>query len=1288
MKNSFVTLPALLCVFGSLCPAQAQSQPIHVQTQLLSSTPTAISVNVWLQNTGADTLRDLTYVWYMDWTDHGSNLVPELDYASVSGVKTSVIQRSDYLAEARFGLGTNVLLPGQTIQLQTRMHLKDWSAFQVSNDWSYAGLKSSSRSDNPYASLFSGSNRIWGMPEQYLGPTLGTPQVKVRTTQSWISNNTLALDVHLANTGTVPVTGLVARWIGTTLGKTSPVIAELDYSTGDSVKLRTLPNSGTRTELAIDLGNTIIGVGLEKTVQLRLHSTDWTNVDWTQDWSYAGVSGTAYNDKIEVEVKGYPITGIVPQDVDTDHDGWSDVVESALGFNPNDSTSHPSGATISGGMIQDTAVSHVVTYNASTLPGYSTRSSIPMTVDPGAVFGVAPIISIAPATAPKPTFSNAVQLGKTIEFTGAIRPGHSLTVPVPLPDGIGVSEVRNVQVVHYVNGQWQQESVSAIKNGAVYVTLTSFSPVAIGLAQQAKLLSAGDGHGLWVRKGRPWSTGDNSWGQLGNRTTTTQTGFGAVYWPSSTPVVAVAAGGRHSLALDALGNVWAWGDNRMGQCARFVTGNPALDFITQPVLAVDASLDPTHAVIQIAAGDSTSYAVTVNGQILSWGANGWQQLGHGFDAYTLPFDSVPKPVVQLSSAGTTYQPLDSFSQVAAGGRHAIALRYNSELRGWGANDFYQRTNGTDPSKKPYAVLIPFSVLSFGADTIRVGGCAGPNGTGCWSNQVYIPWYAPPSQIGANGDMSYAKLFMLNSENKMAANAMWGANDSGQIIPGSTQPAKMPISVTGTGRGEVALGRSHIVQYMYNGYTYFGPPINAGVFVYPVYARGSNGAGQSDPTAPGGITSAWKEVQRPGWFSTMISSAVAAGKNFSMSYDYGADSVYAWGGSVWGGAAVHSLTKTDGSFLEIVSPKNGDTLPVGTGSISVPWRLWQKDGTYTSGTATSSPCIDTNHCSITITQNGQTATVTFIERTMTVRATPLSGTVDRRQGVVNPGFLVSVPYPADSVKILLWALRRPEKILASTSLGALSKGNYSKYPSTWYDSLGTSTTIPDGSYGVSMAYHFVGRPTGWDTLRTTLFGAEIFIQGTKFSSAISYGGPDSFSVFLPSRGLTQGYLRRSFNDVYGIRTMGAWDLRDSGIQTIEVWNISDSLGRVIFDTISSAYMDWKFKPVTNGIKFVGGACFELSGIASYRFNLFQSEISSLKLEASMACNLNWLLQDRSSSYLATGMFLPLSAGISERLISLQLPGPVGNGVEGTWGLNVKESPNGLGTSVVKTIRIQK
>ena len=78
------------------------------------------------------------------------------------------------------------------------------------------------------------------------------------------------------------------------------------------------------------------------------------------------------------------------------------------------------------------------------------------------------------------------------------------------------------------------------------------------------------------------------------------------------PIVALAAGEGHSLALDSLGNVYVWGRTREGQAAR-VSQLPQ----QSPILVQQLS----HEIVtSIACGASSCYAVAASGRCYTWGS--------------------------------------------------------------------------------------------------------------------------------------------------------------------------------------------------------------------------------------------------------------------------------------------------------------------------------------------------------------------------------------------------------------------------------------------------------------------------------------------------------------------------------------------------------------------------------------------------------------------------------------------------------------------------------------------
>jgi hypothetical protein len=522
-------------------------------------------------------------------------------------------------------------------------------------------------------------------------------------------------------------------------------------------------------------------------------------------------------------------------------------------------------------------------------------------------------------------------------------------------------------------------------------------------------------------------------------------------------------------------------------------------------------------------------------------------------------------------------------------------------------------------------------------------------------------------------MSFAKLFLIASQNGMALNMVWGANDSAQIkSPANAGGLGTPTSVTNFGRAAVALGRAHLVLLYDAGFT--GNPDGSATHWYPVQAKGANGAGQSDPTAPGAPMSVWKEVQRPGATPRMISSAVVAGGTFSMSYDYGLDSVYRWG-SDWGaGTGVKTVAATNGSVLEITSPKEGDTIPVTLTSVAVAWRQWAKDGTNTVGSTTASiTCIDTNSCPISIAQNGLNATVHVVRRTQGVIATPVLKTINRSQGQLL-SFLLHVPYSADSVTMHLWPLRNPGRLLGVSKLGSLGVGNFAITP-TWTDSAGTGLVIPDGSYGITTLFRFHGR-TIWDSLVVTRFGLDSFINGTLVSASIPTGGPDSIAVQLPGSGLVHASIAWPGSNGLNVPMARNWLLSDSGRSSVAFWN-EDTNGVPVFDTASRYTILLKFQAVANGFTLTGLSCFNWSGSNSTRVNPFLSELPTAQVLGQSTCSLTWSMSNLAGLNTFVGQW-PIAAGLTDWPIPLGQPGILNQGSVKTWGFSVGV-PNSYGLS---------
>ena len=158
------------------------------------------------------------------------------------------------------------------------------------------------------------------------------------------------------------------------------------------------------------------------------------------------------------------------------------------------------------------------------------------------------------------------------------------------------------------------------------------TPVAFPPGNYVVAVSAGIEHTLVIDdQGRVWATGGNAYGQLGDGGFEDSTTFHPVLRDDGDflqQVVEVRAGGWHSLALDAWGVVWAWGNDNYGQLGS-TAGAPHVRASQVPF--------PSDVEVQhLDAGFYHSIATTVRPgppfpvhELYAWGRNLEGELGQG-----------------------------------------------------------------------------------------------------------------------------------------------------------------------------------------------------------------------------------------------------------------------------------------------------------------------------------------------------------------------------------------------------------------------------------------------------------------------------------------------------------------------------------------------------------------------------------------------------------------------------------------------------------------------------------
>ncbi|MCT8157981.1 RCC1 domain-containing protein [Bifidobacterium polysaccharolyticum] len=228
-------------------------------------------------------------------------------------------------------------------------------------------------------------------------------------------------------------------------------------------------------------------------------------------------------------------------------------------------------------------------------------------------------------------------------------------------------------------------------------------------------VAAGGAHSLAIDKnGDTWAWGFNSYGQLGNGTSSGFNGAnpvpGRVRDPNnpddtskSLKSVQISAGFEHSMAIDAQGNTWSWGWNYWGELGQ----NTKTDRIFVPTQVYNPD-NPSIAfkASQVSAGYDTSLAIDINGVAWSWGRNDYGQLGYtNYDSSTV--HRQPAKVRNPASPNNTDLSLNS-TLVSAGNWDSLAIGKDGYTYAWGYNGYGQL--GNNSYKDAYApVLVEFNL---------------------------------------------------------------------------------------------------------------------------------------------------------------------------------------------------------------------------------------------------------------------------------------------------------------------------------------------------------------------------------------------------------------------------------------------------------------------------------------------------------------------------------------------------------------------------------------------------
>jgi regulator of chromosome condensation len=233
-----------------------------------------------------------------------------------------------------------------------------------------------------------------------------------------------------------------------------------------------------------------------------------------------------------------------------------------------------------------------------------------------------------------------------------------------------------------------------------------------------------------------------------NELESTPTAVPSEYFPEDTVFVDIAAGDSCSFALTTEGAVYGWGTFRKNEgILGFERGNHTAKF---PVF-----IDGVTKVTQIVCGTNHIYALDKDGRVYAWGNGQQNQLGRRVTERTLTEALQPNRIGFHDSSFK--RPSQRIAYIASGDYHGMAIAEDGHVWAWGANNYCETGYTENAGADDASVLSPRIVASLeGKNVEQLAGGSHHNIAITKDGQVLVWGRCDGSQTGIPADQLAAE----------------------------------------------------------------------------------------------------------------------------------------------------------------------------------------------------------------------------------------------------------------------------------------------------------------------------------------------------------------------------------------------------------------------------------------------------------------------------------------------------------------------------------------------------